>query len=66
LLVCLLLWIAPLLLLWLVYGQENTLLDIGLFFGRAAVVTFGGAYAVLAYIAQEAVSIYDGIATKMP
>ena len=57
-LVCLLLWIAPLPLLWLVYGQENTLLDIGLFFGRAAVVTFGGAYAALAYIAQEAVSTY--------
>jgi chromate transporter len=58
LLVCLLLWLAPLLLLWLAYGEANTLLDVGLFFGRAAVVTFGGAYAVLAYIAQEAVSTY--------
>lgn len=58
LLVCLLLWFAPLLLLWLVYGDRNALLDIGLFFSRAAVVTFGGAYAVLAYIAQQAVDTY--------
>ncbi|MBX3058803.1 MAG: chromate efflux transporter [Anaerolineae bacterium] len=58
LVVCLLLWFAPLLLLWLAYGDRNALLDIGLFFSRAAVVTFGGAYAVLAYIAQQAVSVY--------
>jgi chromate transporter len=57
-LICLLLWFTPLILLWLAYGESNTLLEIGLFFGRAAVVTFGGAYAVLAYIAQEAVSTY--------
>ncbi|GIK57081.1 MAG: chromate transporter [Chloroflexota bacterium] len=56
--VCLLLWFAPLLLLWLAYGDRNALLDIGLFFSRAAVVTFGGAYAVLAYIAQQAVDTY--------
>lgn len=55
---CLLLWFAPLLLLWLAYGDRNALLNIGLFFSRAAVVTFGGAYAVLAYIAQQAVDTY--------
>ncbi len=56
--ICLLLWFAPLLLLWLAYGDRNALLNIGLFFSRAAVVTFGGAYAVLAYIAQQAVDTY--------
>ena len=56
--VCLLLWIAPLLILWMAYGGGNTFTQIGLFFSRAAVVTFGGAYAVLAYIAQEAVQTY--------
>lgn len=58
LLVCLILWFTPLLLIWAFYGDKSTFLQIGLFFSRAAVVTFGGAYAVLAYIAQEAVVTY--------
>jgi chromate transporter len=45
-----------LLSLWL--GPENIFTQIGLFFSKAAVVTFGGAYSVLAYIAQEAVNTY--------
>lgn len=56
--VCFVLWFTPLLILWLMFGQENAFTQIGLFFSRAAVVTFGGAYAVLAYIAQEAVQTY--------
>lgn len=48
------LWAAPLLVLWAT-GQER-LLAIGLFFSRLAVVTFGGAYAVLAYMSQEVVN----------
>ena len=48
------LWAAPLLALWAT-GQER-LLAIGLFFSRLAVVTFGGAYAVLAYMSQEVVN----------
>ncbi|NIY78610.1 chromate efflux transporter [Celeribacter sp. HF31] len=47
------LWAAPLIWLWL-SGQER-LLAIGLFFSKLAVVTFGGAYAVLAYMSQEVV-----------
>jgi chromate transporter len=47
-----------LLLLWLYLGEGNVFTQMGLFFSRAAVVTFGGAYAVLAYIAQEAVQTY--------
>ncbi|THH36249.1 chromate efflux transporter [Aliishimia ponticola] len=51
------LWAAPLLALWLT-APEGLLLQIGLFFSKLAVVTFGGAYAVLAYMAQEVVSDY--------
>jgi chromate transporter len=56
LLVCLLLWIAPLVLLAALWGPRSIYLDLGAFFSRVAVVTFGGAYAVLPYVAQEAVS----------
>ncbi len=59
LVICLVLWFTPLLALWLYVGGENAFTQIGLFFSRAAVVTFGGAYAVLAYIAQEAVQTYS-------
>lgn len=48
-------WAAPLVLIALTLGREHVLWDIGLFFSQLAVVTFGGAYAVLAYMAQEAV-----------
>lgn len=48
-----LLWAAPLVVLWAT-GQDR-LLAIGLFFSKLAVVTFGGAYAVLAYMSQEVV-----------
>ncbi len=55
----LLLWgailVAPLLPLMAVFGPESVYLPIAVFFSKMAVVTFGGAYAVLAYVAQEAV-----------
>lgn len=54
----LLVWAAPLLLVWATLGEGHVLMDIGLFFSQLAVVTFGGAYAVLAYMAQEAVQGY--------
>lgn len=54
----LLVWAAPLLLVWTTLGEGHVLMDIGLFFSQLAVVTFGGAYAVLAYMAQEAVQGY--------
>ena len=50
-----LLWFGPLLLMVLVLGSNNVFVLEGIFFSKAAVVTFGGAYAVLAYIAQQAV-----------
>jgi chromate transporter len=55
---CLLLWGVPLALLALWLGESHVLVREGIFFSKAAVVTFGGAYAVLAYIAQQAVETY--------
>lgn len=52
---CLTLWFGPLVVLWLSFGPESVFVQEGLFFSKAAVVTFGGAYSVLAYIAQQAV-----------
>jgi chromate transporter len=49
-------WAAPLALVWVLLGPDHRLAEIGAFFSRLAVVTFGGAYAVLAYMAQEAVN----------
>lgn len=51
-------WAAPMLLILLTLGQDHVLWQIGQFFSQLAVVTFGGAYAVLAYMAQEAVNGY--------
>ncbi|AOL95786.1 chromate transporter [Porphyrobacter sp. LM 6] len=48
-------WAAPMALVALTLGQEHVLWQIGAFFSQLALVTFGGAYAVLAYMAQEAV-----------
>lgn len=48
-------WIVPLLAVTAVFGQGFVLAQIGLFFSKLAVVSFGGAYAVLAYMAQDVV-----------
>lgn len=50
-----LIWAAPMVLVFATLGPDHVLWDIGAFFSQLAVVTFGGAYAVLAYMAQEAV-----------
>lgn len=49
-------WAAPMIAILLTLGQDHILWKIGAFFSQLALVTFGGAYAVLAYMAQEAVS----------
>ena len=49
-------WSAPMLAVLILLGRDHVLWDIGVFFSQLAVVTFGGAYAVLAYMAQEAVT----------
>lgn len=52
------LWLVPLMALALALGEDHVFTQIGLFFSKLAVVTFGGAYSVLAYMAQEAVQNY--------
>ncbi len=51
-------WGVPIGLVAVLSGGGSTLTEQGLFFSGAAVVTFGGAYAVLAYVAQQAVAVY--------
>ncbi len=58
----LVLWAAPLVAVALLVDSTSVFLDQGLFFSGAALVTFGGAYAVLAYVAQQAVSVYGWLA----
>jgi chromate transporter len=52
------LWAAPLAVAAILFGTRSVFVDQGLFFSGAALVTFGGAYAVLAYVAQQAVDVY--------
>ncbi|QIO33540.1 chromate efflux transporter [Bradyrhizobium sp. 1(2017)] len=52
------LWLVPVIALLLVLGQASVFSQIALFFSKMALVTFGGAYAVLAYVAQQAVEHY--------
>ena len=54
-------WIAPLLAVAAVFGKGHVLAQIGYFFSKLAVVTFGGAYAVLAYMGQDVASQYGWI-----
>jgi chromate transporter len=58
LLVGLLVWWLPVLAGALLTGTGSTFTQMGVFFSGTAVVTFGGAYAVLAYVAQKAVEVY--------
>jgi chromate transporter len=59
LVVGLMLWFLPLAVAAIVFGRSSIFVDQGLFFSGAALVTFGGAYAVLAYVAQQAVYVYS-------
>lgn len=52
------LWFVPVVLLGVTRGTDDIFHQQGTFFSTAAVVTFGGAYSVLAYIAQQAVEVY--------
>jgi chromate transporter len=58
LLVGLLVWGVPVAAVAVLTGAHSVFTEQGLFFSGAAVVTFGGAYAVLAYVAQQAVQVY--------
>lgn len=52
-----LLWVMPVLLIVALTGNP-VLGEIGWFFGKAAVLTFGGAYSILAYVAQQVVEVF--------
>jgi chromate transporter len=56
--VCLVLWLGPVAGLMLALGPDHVFTSIAMFFSKMAMVTFGGAYAVLAYVAQQAVETY--------
>ncbi|HZJ05121.1 MAG TPA: chromate efflux transporter [Nocardioidaceae bacterium] len=58
----LILWFAPVAIAAATFGRFSIFVDQGVFFSGAAVVTFGGAYAVLAYVAQQAVNVYGWLA----
>ena len=60
---CLALWWTPIGLAGVWLGKESTLFREGIFFSKSAVVTFGGAYAVLPYVAQRAVEQYQWLST---
>jgi chromate transporter len=51
-------WFGPLLLMLAIFGAGNVFVQQAKFFSVMAAVTFGGAYAVLAYVAQQAVQVY--------
>lgn len=61
LVVSLFLWWTPVLIAALCQGREGTLAQEGVFFSKAAMVTFGGAYAVLPYVGQQAVDHFHWI-----
>ena len=56
--VWLVLWLVPVAALLAMLGTGHVFSEIAVFFSKMAMVTFGGAYAVLAYVAQEAVQTY--------
>ncbi len=57
--VCLALWWLPVVGVGLLLGWDDTVFHQGVFFSKAAMVTFGGAYAVLPYVSQQAVGNYE-------
>jgi chromate transporter len=52
------LWLVPVAAILAIMGSENNFTHIAIFFSKMAMVTFGGAYAVLAYVAQQAVDTH--------
>ncbi len=61
LVVGLILWTAPVAAAALAFGGNSVYVDQGVFFSGAALVTFGGAYAVLAFVSQQAVEVYGWV-----
>jgi len=57
-------WLAPTVVLLVVLGPSSIFTQVALFFSFAAVITFGGAYAILAFIAQQAVDVYGWVTAR--
>jgi len=57
-------WIGPLLLVAALLGRDHVATEIAIFFSKLSVVTFGGAYAALAYMAQRAVETYGWLSAS--
>lgn len=62
--VCGVLWLLPLLVLARLFGPRSVFVQEGILFSKAALVTFGGAYAALAYVAQRAVEVYGWLSAR--
>ena len=63
-LVCMALWWSPVLVCGVMTGWDSVWTQMGLFFSKAALVTFGGAYAVLPYVAQQAVENHQWLGAE--
>jgi chromate transporter len=60
----LLIWLVPVAALFVLLGRHNVLTQIAVFFSGAAIVTFGGAYTVLAFVAQQAVEHFHWLSAR--
>lgn len=58
------LWLVPVLGIALIWGDNHVFTAVALFFSKLAIVTFGGAYAVLTYMAQQAVEVYGWLSAR--
>lgn len=58
----LVLWLAPVIAFAVLIGSDSVFVEQGIFFSGTALITFGGAYAVLAFVAQQAVQVYGWLA----
>jgi chromate transporter len=58
------LWVAPVFALLIALGPNDVFSQIAIFFSKMAMVTFGGAYAVLAYVAQQAADYYHWVTPR--
>ncbi len=56
------LWTAPVAVVAVLFGRDGVFLDQGIFFSATALISFGGAYAVLTFVAQQAVEVYGWLA----
>jgi chromate transporter len=62
--VCLALWLTPLAFCAVTFGWHHPITAMGLFFSRTSLLTFGGAYAILPYVAQQAVDHHHWLSAQ--